>query len=62
MVGLAGAAVRFAMLDGGAPSADEAFSWRVAAMPLSDLMQRVAGDTHPPLHFLILKAWMAVAG
>lgn len=41
---------------------DEAFSWRVADCPLPDLLRRAAGDTHPPLHYLLLHGWMAAWG
>jgi len=41
---------------------DEAFSWRVATFPLGELLERTGGDNHPPLHFLLLKAWMGLWG
>lgn len=41
---------------------DEAFTWRVAESDLPDLLRRCAADTHPPGHFLLLKAWMAIWG
>jgi hypothetical protein len=41
---------------------DEAFSWRLAEFPVAELIARVAGDNHPPLYFLLLKAWAAVFG
>ncbi len=34
---------------------DEAFSWRVASRPFGTMVRQVAGDTHPLLHFLVLK-------
>ncbi len=34
---------------------DEAFSWRVATRPFWTMVDQVAGDTHPLLHFLVLK-------
>lgn len=41
---------------------DEAFSWRVATFPIPEMLARTAGDNHPPLHFALLKAWMALWG
>ena len=41
---------------------DEAFSWRVASRPLKTMVVQVAGDTHPLLHFLVLKFVMLTIG
>lgn len=41
---------------------DESFSWRVSGRPTRDLLRDVAGDTHPPGHFLLLKSWQAIFG
>lgn len=41
---------------------DEAFSWRLTEFPLVEMVQRVGRDNHPPLYFLLLKAWSAVFG
>lgn len=41
---------------------DEAFCWRVAQLPVAEVVARSARDNHPPLYFLALKAWMAVFG
>ena len=41
---------------------DEACSWRLTEFPLLEMVQRVAHDDHPPLYFLLLKAWAAVFG
>ena len=38
-------------------SYDEAFSWRLASLPVGDLVRRTAADVHPPLYYLVLKAW-----
>ena len=40
---------------------DEVFSLRVAAMPLADMLNTVAADSHPPLYYLILKLLFAVS-
>jgi mannosyltransferase len=41
---------------------DEAFSWRVIQFPLSEMIERIGRDNHPPLYFILLKAWGAVFG
>src|SRR6266699_1987242 len=41
---------------------DEAFSWRLIEFPLWDMVVRTARDNHPPLYFLVLKAWAAIFG
>jgi mannosyltransferase len=41
---------------------DEAFSWRLSQYPVHHLLQRTGADTHPPLHYLLLKGWLAVWG
>lgn len=41
---------------------DETFSLRLAEFPLRELISRSAQDTHPPLFFIGLKLWTAVAG
>jgi uncharacterized membrane protein len=41
---------------------DEAWSWRMSRFPLAELIERTAADIHPPLYYLILKAWMAAFG
>lgn len=43
-------------------SSDEAFSWRMARFPLPEALQRLAGDVHPPLHYLLLKLWIGAFG
>jgi hypothetical protein len=41
---------------------DEAFSWRVCTYTFGEMILRVAGDTHPPGHFVVQKAWMQCLG
>jgi len=37
---------------------DETFSYILARLPVSQLIQATAGDVHPPLHYLMLKYWL----
>lgn len=41
---------------------DEAFSWRLIQFPWTEMISRAAADVHPPLYYLILKAWAFVFG
>jgi mannosyltransferase len=44
---------------------DEAMSLYWASLPVSEVMARLmalSGDPHPPLYYLMLKAWIAVLG
>jgi len=41
---------------------DEAISIHLATSPLADLLADRAAHVHPPLYFLLLKAWVALAG
>ncbi len=41
---------------------DEAFSWAVATQPVPELLRMVAGDTHPPGHYLLLHFWIELLG
>jgi mannosyltransferase len=41
---------------------DEAWSWRMSRFPLAELIERTAADVHPPLYYLLLKAWTALFG
>ena len=41
---------------------DEAASWTEATSPLQRMFGSVAGDVHPPLYYLMLKGWVAIAG
>lgn len=36
---------------------DEAFTWRLMQVPLSEVISRTAVDVHPPLYYLVLRAW-----
>ncbi len=59
---LAGALVRLWLLDARSLWFDEAFSWRLVQFPLGEMVERIGLDNHPPLYFLLLKGWVAVAG
>lgn len=41
---------------------DEGYSIIVAQQPLGELIALTAVDAHPPLYYILLKAWMAVFG
>lgn len=41
---------------------DEAFSWAVASAPFREMLQMVAGDTHPPGHYVLMHVWIRIAG
>lgn len=41
---------------------DEAFSWRLATFPWTELVRRAALDNNPPLYYLLLKCWMLIFG
>ncbi len=41
---------------------DEAFTWRVASRPIRTMVQQVAGDTHPLLHFAVIKGVLLCGG
>ena len=41
---------------------DEAASWTEATSSISRMLNSVAGDVHPPLYYLLLKGWIAIAG
>ena len=57
-----GAALRFDRLGLEELTTDEAFSWRMTTHASADIVARTATDVHPPLYYLALKAWTAVAG
>lgn len=40
---------------------DEAFSFSVAQLPLSSLLQAAAANNTPPLYYLLLKVWLAIS-
>lgn len=62
LVLVVGAFLRFFNLDAQSLWNDEAFSWRMTRFPWSEVIRRTADDVHPPLYYLVLKAWVAVAG
>lgn len=41
---------------------DEAFSWRLTTFPWGEMVGRSMGDAHPPLYYVLLKAWCLVFG
>jgi hypothetical protein len=41
---------------------DEAYSLRLAEMPVGQMIPTTAADIHPPLYYLLLKAWLPFAG
>ncbi|PWG66895.1 glycosyltransferase family 39 protein [Bifidobacterium callitrichidarum] len=41
---------------------DEQYSLMLASRPISELIALTAVDAHPPLYYLLLKAWMPIAG
>jgi mannosyltransferase len=59
---LVGLSLRFYSLSARSLWFDEAFSWRLVEFPLPEMIQRVGQDNHPPLYFLLLKAWASVFG
>jgi 4-amino-4-deoxy-L-arabinose transferase-like glycosyltransferase len=57
-----GLILRIWTLDQKSPWLDEASSWHFATSRLPDLMWSTSTDVHPPLYFLLLKAWIVVFG
>lgn len=41
---------------------DEAFSWRLTTFSWHEMLQRAAGDVHPPLYYALLKLWSMAFG
>lgn len=41
---------------------DESFSWKMTTFAWGEILGRVAQDNHPPIYFLLLKAWTACWG
>jgi len=39
---------------------DEAFSWRLVQFSYSEMIARDATDVHPPLYYILLKAWSTI--
>lgn len=59
---LLGAVTRFIYLGGPSFYLDEAFSVFHGQKRLGMLLESVAKDTNPPLHFILLKYWMELTG
>lgn len=62
---LAGFAVRLGLYDYHGLEGDDGFSLDVSRLPVDTLvpgLMRLELDIHPPLHFLALKGWAALAG
>jgi mannosyltransferase len=55
-------ALRFRCASNVVLSADECFSWRLTQYPVAQIVKRTAADVHPPLYYLLLKAWCAGFG
>lgn len=70
MIGILGAAIlvgtvlRLWELGGSSLWMDEALSWRLQSFPALQLVSRSGEPTtcHPPVYFLLLKAWTAIGG
>ncbi|HSJ56542.1 MAG TPA: glycosyltransferase family 39 protein, partial [Anaerolineae bacterium] len=58
---LAGA-LRLAGLDRTGIEIDEAFSVQLAALSPADIVRGTVSDLHPPLYYLLLHAWIPLAG
>lgn len=64
LIGLA-AALRLHDLAWKSVDNDESFSWAITQKPLAQILAEsmsVRGDPHPPVYWVALKAWTAVAG
>jgi uncharacterized membrane protein len=59
---LAGVALRGHALSDRSLWYEEVFCWRVSQFPWEEVLERSARDAHPPLYFLLLKAWSSVFG
>lgn len=59
---IVGLALRTIAVDKAFVYSDECFTWRVCREPMVEMLQRVGADTLPPLHFLLIKPWIAVFG
>lgn len=42
--------------------ADELFSWRLTQLGFTELLATLGADIHPPLYFLLLKAFVSIVG
>lgn len=43
-------------------SRDEAFTWRLIQYPLIEQVERTSLDVHPPLYYMFVAVWSALAG
>jgi hypothetical protein len=59
---LVAALIRCLDLEAAQISSDEAFSWKVTRGSLPVMLGQLAGDVHPPLYYLVLKAWCFAFG
>ncbi|MFQ5611354.1 MAG: glycosyltransferase family 39 protein [Anaerolineae bacterium] len=59
---LVGFALRVHRLDFQPLWGDEGWSFHFAALPAPELLASTAIDIHPPLYYLLLKGWLALAG
>ncbi|MGA2254544.1 MAG: hypothetical protein ABSG53_07785 [Thermoguttaceae bacterium] len=59
---VAGVALRTYGLYGRSMWFDESQSWRVAQSPFAEMIARTCRDNHPPLFYVLLRAWMALFG
>lgn len=54
---LSGIGLRAYQLTGRSLWFDEAFSWRLIQFPVPEMIARDITDVHPPLYYIVLKAW-----
>jgi mannosyltransferase len=59
---LAAALLRIPALGLAELTTDEAFSWRLASYPVTEIVTRTAADVHPPLYYVALSAWRRISG
>lgn len=62
LIVIAGLSVRSYQLTARSLWFDEAFSWRLVQFSNAEMLSRAAADVHPPLYYLILKAWSLAFG
>ncbi len=59
---LLAAGLRFCQLNDANPWWDEGFTVWLASQDLAGMLLRTAGDTHPPLSYLLYQLWLPLAG
>src|SRR5512135_1638666 len=59
---LAGTALRMFHLGADSLWYDETVSVYLAGSPVPELLRHTAGDIHPPGYYLLLRAWLLLAG